>query len=70
MLRLGWHTAAIVPELASEVRLQNAEEFQRTVTWQQTLTHLIETFQHYALLNDDECTTIIKEWARERREAG
>lgn len=27
MLELGWHTAAIVPELAREIRTQNTDAF-------------------------------------------
>lgn len=65
-LRLGWHTAAIVPELAGEVRLQNTKAYQKAVIWLQILTSLIEEYQLYS--TKPQCNDIIREWANERKE--
>ena len=67
MLRLGWHTAAIVPELAREIRVQNEELYRYTILWMETLTQLIETYQKYADI-DFESRNIIEEWAKERKQ--
>ncbi|CAJ0922868.1 unnamed protein product, partial [Mesorhabditis belari] len=66
MLRLGWHTAAIVPELAREIRAQNTDEYRRSIQWLETLTNLIANFQVDGRRNA-ECGQIINEWAEERR---
>lgn len=65
MLMLGWHTAAIVPEVAREIRLQNAEEYQESVNWMEYLTILIERYQKYAESNL-ELRNLIREWLAER----
>ncbi|KHN82191.1 5'-nucleotidase domain-containing protein 2 [Toxocara canis] len=65
MLMLGWNTAAIVPELAREIRLQNHEDYRYTVNWLQYLTFLIEKYQKYADV-DSEIKQLIAEWFEER----
>lgn len=67
MLKLGWHTAAIVPELAREIRVQNEDFYRYTILWMETLTQLIETYQKYTDV-DCECRTIIEEWGKERKQ--
>ncbi|CAJ0574533.1 unnamed protein product, partial [Mesorhabditis spiculigera] len=66
MLKLGWHTAAIVPELAREIRAQNTDEYRRNIQWLETLTYLMSNFQGDGRRNT-ECAAIINEWAEERR---
>uniref|UniRef100_A0A0N5AAG9 5'-nucleotidase domain-containing protein 3 n=1 Tax=Syphacia muris TaxID=451379 RepID=A0A0N5AAG9_9BILA len=67
MLMLGWHTAAIVPELAREIRSQNDENYQRAVAWIEYLTMLIQKFYEYSE-TDVEIKTVIGEWLAERTE--
>ncbi|TMS38264.1 hypothetical protein L596_005029 [Steinernema carpocapsae] len=66
MLQLGWHTAAIVPELAREIRAQNHEEFRTTVTWLEILTRLIESYQCFELA-DERAKGEFTNWILERR---
>jgi hypothetical protein len=66
MLKLGWHTAAIVPELAREIRIQNVDEYRWTIMWMDALTKLIEKHQHYGRDNS-EAAFVILEWLEERR---
>lgn len=66
MLKLGWHTAAIVPELAREIRIQNVDEYRWTIMWMDALTKLIEKHQHYGRDNS-EAAFVIQEWLEERR---
>uniref|UniRef100_A0A0M3I4Q1 5'-nucleotidase domain-containing protein 3 n=2 Tax=Ascaris TaxID=6251 RepID=A0A0M3I4Q1_ASCLU len=65
MLMLGWHTAAIVPELAREIRLQNDDDYRNAVIWLQYLTLLIEEYQKYAG-TDNETRRLITDWFDER----
>lgn len=44
MLKLGWRTGCIVPELGGEISLQNGDAYRKCVTWLHTLTHLIGRF--------------------------
>lgn len=66
MLQLGWHTAAIVPELAQEIRIQNEDTYRETITWMEVLTQLIEKYQHLGR-DDIHSQTVINEWILERR---
>lgn len=66
MLKLGWHTAAIVPELAREIRTQNEDEYRETIIWLDALTRLIEKYQHLGR-TDLESQRVINEWVLERR---
>lgn len=45
MLRHGWRTGAIVPELETEIRIINTEQYMHSLTWQQALTGLLERMQ-------------------------
>jgi len=65
MLKLGWTTAAIVPELAREIRTQNTDNYRANICWLETLTGIIETQQIYAHMNND-ARQIINEWIDER----
>ncbi|KAH7731078.1 5-nucleotidase domain containing 2-like protein [Aphelenchoides avenae] len=67
MLRLGWHTAAIVPELAREIRVQNRDGYRHTIMWMEALTHLIECYQKYSRA-DPEAAALIEAWVEERRQ--
>lgn len=49
-LKHGWRTGAIIPELRSELRIMNTEQYVQTVTWLQTLTGLLEQMQVGGLL--------------------
>ncbi|WKY05626.1 hypothetical protein Q1695_006100 [Nippostrongylus brasiliensis] len=66
ILRLGWRTAAIVPELAREIRIQNEESYRSTIQWLGMLTAIIETLQPGALQNS-ETAIVLDEWRIERR---
>ncbi|KAK2102472.1 5'-nucleotidase domain-containing protein 3 [Saguinus oedipus] len=44
-LKHGWRTGAIIPELRSELRIMNTEQYIQTVAWLQTLTGLLEQMQ-------------------------
>ena len=66
MLKLGWNTGAIVPELAREIRTQNTGKYRELVTWLETLTDLIEKYQSFAK-NDHVCGQVLHDWAEERR---
>ncbi|KAH9370900.1 hypothetical protein HPB48_019735 [Haemaphysalis longicornis] len=44
-LNYGWRTGAIIWELAGEIKILNSEEFRHTVSWLQSLQHLIEEMQ-------------------------
>ncbi|XP_073448551.1 5'-nucleotidase domain-containing protein 2 [Aquarana catesbeiana] len=65
MLRHGWRTGAIVPELETEIRIINTEQYMHSLTWQQALTGLLERMQMY---QDAESKQVLKEWMRERQE--
>lgn len=45
MLRHGWRTGAIIPELEREIRIINTEQYMHSLTWQQALTGLLERMQ-------------------------
>ncbi|KAF8375482.1 hypothetical protein PRIPAC_81911 [Pristionchus pacificus] len=65
MLRLGWGTAAIVPELAREIRSQNGDFYQKGIMWLETLTLLIER-ERTGTRGDREAEQLIHEWMDER----
>lgn len=45
MLRHGWRTGAIVPELEMETRVVNTQQYAQSLTWLQALTGLLERMQ-------------------------
>lgn len=45
MLRHGWRTGAIVPELELETKVVNTEQYAQSLTWLQALTGLLERMQ-------------------------
>ncbi|XP_032996586.1 5'-nucleotidase domain-containing protein 2 isoform X2 [Lacerta agilis] len=65
MLRHGWRTGAIVPELETEIRIINTEQYMHSLTWQQALTGLLERMQMY---QDAESRQVLLEWMKERQE--
>ncbi|VDN18588.1 unnamed protein product [Gongylonema pulchrum] len=65
MLMLGWRTAAIVPELAREIRVQNDDDYQRSLSWANYLTLLIEKYGIYTE-NDADIKNLINQWMDER----
>uniref|UniRef100_A0A7E4ZZ04 5'-nucleotidase domain-containing protein 3 n=1 Tax=Panagrellus redivivus TaxID=6233 RepID=A0A7E4ZZ04_PANRE len=67
ILKLGWHTAAIVPELAREIRMQNTEEYRQAILLSENLTCLIQKYQRFAVY-DKACAELINSWVEERRE--
>ncbi|XP_015423066.1 PREDICTED: 5'-nucleotidase domain-containing protein 3 [Myotis davidii] len=64
-LKHGWRTGAIIPELRSELRIMNTEQYIQTMTWLQTLTGLLERMQVH---RDAESQLVLREWKRERKE--
>uniref|UniRef100_A0AC35TW52 5'-nucleotidase domain-containing protein 3 n=1 Tax=Rhabditophanes sp. KR3021 TaxID=114890 RepID=A0AC35TW52_9BILA len=67
ILKLGWRTAGIVPELAREIRMQNEPDFVKSIVWIDALTELSERYQ-YTEEESTECADVLKQWDRERRE--
>ncbi|KAL0599972.1 5'-nucleotidase domain-containing protein 2 [Plecturocebus cupreus] len=65
MLRHGWRTGAIIPELEREIRIINTEQYMHSLTWQQALTGLLERMQTY---QDAESRQVLAAWMRERQE--
>ncbi|XP_073456384.1 5'-nucleotidase domain-containing protein 2-like [Aquarana catesbeiana] len=65
MLRHGWRTGAIVPELESETKIVNTEQYSQSLTWMQALTGLLERMQNF---RDPESQQILQDWMRERQE--
>uniref|UniRef100_A0A452HJY6 Uncharacterized protein n=1 Tax=Gopherus agassizii TaxID=38772 RepID=A0A452HJY6_9SAUR len=64
-LKHGWRTGAIIPELRSEIKIMNTEQYIQTMTWLQTLTGLLEHMQIY---QDPDSQMILQEWKKERKE--
>uniref|UniRef100_A0A7N5JJY9 5'-nucleotidase domain containing 2 n=1 Tax=Ailuropoda melanoleuca TaxID=9646 RepID=A0A7N5JJY9_AILME len=65
MLRHGWRTGAIIPELEREIRIINTEQYMHSLTWQQALTGLLERMQTY---QDAESQQVLAAWMKERQE--
>uniref|UniRef100_A0A4W4FL82 5'-nucleotidase domain containing 2 n=1 Tax=Electrophorus electricus TaxID=8005 RepID=A0A4W4FL82_ELEEL len=65
MLRHGWRTGAIVPELEVETKVVNTEQYARSLTWLQALTGLLERMQMY---RDPESKKVLQDWLKEREE--
>ncbi|XP_067855434.1 5'-nucleotidase domain-containing protein 3 [Heptranchias perlo] len=64
-LKHGWRTGAIIPELRSEIKTMNTEQYSQVVVWLQGLTGLLERMQAY---EDAESRMVLREWIRERHE--
>lgn len=64
-LKHGWRTGAIIPELRSEIKTMNTEEYSQVVVWLQGLTGLLERVQVY---EDAESRMLLQEWIRERNQ--
>ncbi|XP_067880489.1 5'-nucleotidase domain-containing protein 2 isoform X5 [Heterodontus francisci] len=65
MLRHGWRTGAIVPELETETQIVNTEQYTQSLTWMQALTGLLERMQTY---RDEEAQEVLQAWMQERQE--
>ncbi|KAM9344307.1 5'-nucleotidase domain-containing protein 2 [Pholidichthys leucotaenia] len=65
MLRHGWRTAAIVPELEQETKVVSTDRFALSLTWMQALTGLMERLQTH---RDPESQQVFLEWQKEREE--
>uniref|UniRef100_A0A4W5NGS6 5'-nucleotidase domain containing 2 n=1 Tax=Hucho hucho TaxID=62062 RepID=A0A4W5NGS6_9TELE len=65
MLRHGWRTGAIVPELEVETRVVNTEQYAQGLTWLQALTGLLERMQMH---RDPESKKVLQDWLKEREE--
>uniref|UniRef100_A0A8C7GK36 5'-nucleotidase domain containing 2 n=1 Tax=Oncorhynchus kisutch TaxID=8019 RepID=A0A8C7GK36_ONCKI len=66
MLRHGWRTGAIVPELEVETRVVNTEQYAQSLTWLQALTGLLERMQVH---RDPKSKEVLQDWLKEREEA-
>ncbi|XP_038635945.1 5'-nucleotidase domain-containing protein 3 isoform X2 [Scyliorhinus canicula] len=64
-LKHGWRTGAIIPELRSEIKTMNTEQYSQVVVWLQGLTGLLERMQIY---DDAESRMVLQEWIKERNE--
>lgn len=65
MLRHGWRTGAIVPELETETKIVNTEQYSQSLTWLQALTGLLERMQVH---RDSQSQEILRDWLKERQE--
>ncbi|OCT67287.1 hypothetical protein XELAEV_18038572mg [Xenopus laevis] len=65
MLRHGWRTGAIVPELETETKIVNTEQYSQSLTWLQALTGLLERMQNF---RDPESQLVLQDWMKERHE--
>uniref|UniRef100_A0A673CIB9 5'-nucleotidase domain containing 2 n=1 Tax=Sphaeramia orbicularis TaxID=375764 RepID=A0A673CIB9_9TELE len=65
MLRHGWRTAAIVPELEHETKMVSTGRYALNLTWLQALTGLMERLQTH---RDPESQQVFLEWQKEREE--
>ncbi|MGH0134450.1 UNVERIFIED_CONTAM: hypothetical protein FKN15_013538 [Acipenser sinensis] len=65
MLRHGWKTGAIVPELEVETKVVNTEQYAQSLTWLQALTGLLERMQVH---RDAESQKVLQDWLKEREE--
>ncbi|XP_061469951.1 5'-nucleotidase domain-containing protein 2-like isoform X2 [Rhineura floridana] len=65
MLRHGWRTGAIVPELETETKMVNTEQYSQALTWLQALTGLLERMQ---MFKDPESQQVLQDWMKERQE--
>ncbi|XP_077139775.1 5'-nucleotidase domain-containing protein 2-like [Ranitomeya variabilis] len=65
MLRHGWRTGAIVPELETETKIVNTEQYSQSLTWMQALTGLLERMQNF---RDPVSQQILQDWMKERQE--
>uniref|UniRef100_A0A8P4KAK3 5'-nucleotidase domain-containing protein 2 n=1 Tax=Dicentrarchus labrax TaxID=13489 RepID=A0A8P4KAK3_DICLA len=65
MLRHGWRTAAIVPELEQETKVVCTDRYALNLTWLQALTGLMERLQTH---RDPESKQVFQEWQSEREE--
>ncbi|XP_007506407.1 5'-nucleotidase domain-containing protein 2-like isoform X2 [Monodelphis domestica] len=65
MLRHGWRTGAIVPELETETKIVNTEQYSQSLTWLQALTGLLERMQ---MFRDSESQQVLQDWMKERQE--
>uniref|UniRef100_A0A8C3G2H6 5'-nucleotidase domain containing 2 n=1 Tax=Cyclopterus lumpus TaxID=8103 RepID=A0A8C3G2H6_CYCLU len=65
MLRHGWRTAAIVPELEPETKVVSTDRYTVSLTWLQALTGLMERLQTH---RDPESKLVFEEWQNEREE--
>lgn len=45
VLRIGWRTGAIIPELGEEIKICNSNKYVRDIEWLITLEHLITVLQ-------------------------
>ncbi|XP_056240116.1 5'-nucleotidase domain-containing protein 2 [Seriola aureovittata] len=65
MLRHGWRTAAIVPELEQETKVVSTDRYAQNLTWLQALTGLMERLQTH---RDVDSKQVFQEWQKEREE--
>uniref|UniRef100_A0A8D3BS42 5'-nucleotidase domain-containing protein 2-like n=1 Tax=Scophthalmus maximus TaxID=52904 RepID=A0A8D3BS42_SCOMX len=65
MLRHGWRTAAIVPELEQETKVVSTDRYALNLTWLQALTGLMERLQTH---RDKDSQQVFQEWQKEREE--
>lgn len=67
MLKFGWHTGAIVPELEREIEIQNSEPYQNQLRWLRTLTTMIEQ-RHDQAQAHPLTRQVIDSWVQEQQQ--
>jgi hypothetical protein len=65
----GWHTGAIIHELAKEIEIRNQASYRHKLSWLLCLERLLNEAQswskdHYT----DELNTLLSEWQSERKQ--
>lgn len=65
MLRLGWRTGAIIPELEKEIETQNTDLYRTSQSWLVSLTWLVERYEDSAR-GSPESDAVLRSWHDER----
>lgn len=65
----GWHTGAIIHELAKEIETRNEPDYRNTLSWLLHLENLLNKAQSWRKDNRiEDLDALILEWRAERRE--
>jgi len=65
VLKIGWKTGAIIPELENEIKIFNSQQYVCDIEWLITIEHLITVLQVKAGGSDE--TEKLEKWKEERR---
>jgi len=65
VMRHGWRTGAMLPELEREIKICNSREYRRSVQWLLALEKMMTFAQVH---NEQEAKNLFNEWKAERKE--